>query len=64
MQNVVDLNTRIKNGRRRLGRLAILFGAPLALLIYFLLLEQYGLSFLDLDDDERVAEERVLEAVP
>ena len=63
MQNVVDLNTRIKNGRR-LGRLAILFGAPLALLIYFLLLEHYGLSFLDLGDDERVAEERVLEAVP
>lgn len=56
MQNVVALNTRIKNGRRRLGRLAILFGAPLALLIYFLLLEHYGLSFLDLDDDEQVIE--------
>ena len=45
-------------------RLGIILGQALLLLIYLLILEQYGFPLLNLDDDERVAEERVFEAVP
>ena len=38
------------------GRLAMTVGPPLALLIYFLLLEKYGFLFFDLDGDEQVIE--------
>jgi hypothetical protein len=58
MEHVVELSTLMKKYGRRGGlrRVAITIAAPLALLIYFLPLEHYGLSFLHLDDDEQVIE--------
>jgi hypothetical protein len=58
MENVIDVSTRREKGRKRgwLVRLAITLGPALALLIYFLLLEQYGFLFLDSDSDEPIIE--------
>jgi hypothetical protein len=46
------------------GRLAIVLGQALLLVIYLLMLERYGFPLLNLDDDEDIGEERVFEAVP
>ena len=51
------MNNVEKNRKRSWpGRLAMTVGPPLALLIYFLLIEKYGFLFLDLDGDEQVIE--------
>ena len=51
----------VEKNRKRCwpGRLAMTVGPPLALLIYFLLIEKYGFLFFDLDGDQQV-----IEAVP
>ena len=56
MSNVVHFGTRWEKKRRRrwFVRLALTVGLPLALLIYFLLLEQHGFLLLDLNDEEQV----------
>jgi hypothetical protein len=46
----------IGTASKREGSLAMAVGQMLALLIYFLLLEQYGCPVLDLDGDEHVIE--------
>ena len=42
--------------RGRIGSLVITLGPPLALMIYFGLLERYGFQFLELDDDPEFIE--------
>jgi hypothetical protein len=58
MNNVVHIGSGLKKERKRgrPARLAMTLGSLLALLLYFLMLEQYGFSFLGLDGDEQVIE--------
>ena len=58
MSKLVQVGTPAEKKRRHhwLARFAMTFGPPLALLIYFLLLEQYGFLLLDVNDEEQVIE--------
>jgi hypothetical protein len=58
MNDVVHKSSGPKKKRKRGGpaKPAMTLGMLLVLLLYFLMLEQYGLPFLDLNGDEPVDE--------